>query len=205
MLGAVIKFINKDNADKEVAKHNEIIEEYKTISEQMRKTNDELGLMLSEDTSKMGEQQLAFIRALAETRGMFQSQMKEILSVVGGSPVIEYATPHNPQEYKQERKRAITHGKKSIEPKRPIRQIGFNVNSKDELIDTILESVKSAGDKIPSKSSLVDITNRRHKSIYETTMKDLRGMGIVEYKRGSGYYMAVDKDVAQREIFEAYN
>lgn len=42
MLGAVIKFINKDNADKEIAKRSEIIEEYVNISERMREDNNKL-------------------------------------------------------------------------------------------------------------------------------------------------------------------
>jgi len=42
MLGAVIKFINKDNAQKEIAKHSEIVEEYVSISEQMKQDNEEL-------------------------------------------------------------------------------------------------------------------------------------------------------------------
>jgi hypothetical protein len=204
MLGAVIKFINKDNADKEVAKHSEIIEEYKSISEQMRTTNDELGLMLSNDTKRMGEQQLAYIQALAETRNMFQAQMGQILSTLSDSPMINHIPINkmpNPKELSQVDTKYAEHQAQQ----KPMKRIGFNIEDKDDLIKNILDNVERSGDKLPSKTNLIDIKNRRHKNLYEKTMRDLKGMGVVEYKRGSGYYMAVDRDTAKQEIFEAYN
>ena len=41
------------------------------------------------------------------------------------------------------------------------------------------------------------------KKIYESTMRELKGLGLVHFERGYGYYMAVDKDVARAELNEA--
>jgi hypothetical protein len=75
------------------------------------------------------------------------------------------------------------------------RQIGFRM-SRDDLIDTILDNVYSVGDKIPSKRTLVNTNNRNETKVYESTMKDLKQMGVVEFQRGKGYFLAVDYNTA---------
>jgi DNA-binding GntR family transcriptional regulator len=132
--------------------------------------------------------------------------MGQILSTLSNSPMINQIPIDSMPNHKELSRVTTKYAEHQVqqEPK-PMKKIGFKINDKDDLIKNILDNVEKSGDKLPPKTSLINIKNRRHKTIYEKTMKDLKGMGVVEYKRGSGYYMAIDKDVAQREIFEAYN
>ena len=208
MLGAVIKFINKDNADKEVAKHSEIIEQYEDMSEQMRKTNDDLGLMLSRDIESSGKQNLAFVHAMAQNREMFQGQMNEILKMFAQTQTFNFNQPHFNQALHaqnvpvQPTQQVAQHQEPQQEEYKPMKKIGFAVNNRDDLINKIFEDVESRGDKLPSKTSLVNTQKRNETKIYENTMRELKAVGIVDYKRGKGYFLAVDKDVAKRELHE---
>ena len=316
MLGAVIKFINKDNADKEVAKHSEIIEQYEDMSEQMRKTNDDLGLMLSRDIEQSGKQNLAFVSAMAQNREMFQSQMNEVLNMFAQTqtfsfnqpmfnqvqqpqftqPTQQVAQEPQPQPTKapqmgfikdqetvddlekrlslkrvftgsnnngsifaylykgyliQNNKEAIiTQPKKGqiqqkenlywgmyfIEPSKynknhkPLykgkqtelyrlidivdswdsssgmesqqRTIGFAIKNRDDLINKIFKDVEGKGEKLPPKPTLVNIKNRTETKIYETTMRELKDIGVVNYKVGQGYFLAVGKESAMHILHE---
>jgi hypothetical protein len=104
MLGAVIKFISKDNADKEVAKHSEIVEEYIQISEQMKQDNEELTKQLSssvqaqsqsnqavmqlvtEDLKQSSAQNIQFIHAIAQNKNEIMQHMNEVLTMIATQP-----------------------------------------------------------------------------------------------------------------------
>ena len=209
MLGAVIKFINKDNADKEVAKHSEIIEQYEDMSEQMRKTNDDLGLMLSRDIESSGKQNLAFVSAMADNREMFQSQMNEILKMFAQTQTFNFNQPHFNQALHaqsvpiQPTQQAAQHQEPQQEEYKPMKRIGFAVNNRDDLINKIFKDVEGKGEKLPSKTSLVDIHKRSETKIYENTMRELRDIGIVDYQRGKGYFLAVGKESAMQTLHES--
>ena len=178
MLGAVIKFINKDNADKEVAKHKEIVEEYESISEQMRKTNDELGLMLSRDIEAVGDTNVAYVKALAENRKQFQAQMNEVLKLFAQTQPLNFSMPQPMPQIAQEQP----------QPKK-VRKIGFEgALSKEDLKEIALNNANSNG-KLPSKTSLVNIKDRNQTRIYETAMRELREEGLITFKKGKGYYL----------------
>jgi len=192
MLGAVIKFINKDNAQKEIAKHSEIIEEYESISEQMRKTNDELGLMLSKDIGQAGATNVAFIHAIAQNRQMFQSQMNEVLQLMAGSQPLSFAGIGMPQvqptreEYIQE------------EPKR---KIGFNVtDSKESMLQALYNNgAISAGSKLMPKSSIVNTKKRQENQRATNYYKEFERLRIIENRglgRNGGYYATTDYQTA---------
>ena len=177
MLGAVIKFINKDNADKEVAKHKEIVEEYESISEQMRKTNDELGLMLSRDIEAVGDTNVAYVKALAENRKQFQAQMNEVLKLFAQTQPLNFSMPQPMPQFAQE-----------AQPKKT-RRIGFEgALSKEDLKEIALSNANSNG-KLPSKTSLVNVKDRNQTRIYETAMRELKEEGLIEFKKGKGYYL----------------
>jgi len=204
MLGAVIKFINKDNADKEVAKHSEIIEQYEDMSEQMRKTNDDLGLMLSRDIEQSGKQNLAFVSAMADNREMFQRQMNEVLNMFAQTQTFSFNQPmFNQVQQTQFTQPTAQQVEQHQEPEhKPMKKIGFAVNSRDDLINKIFKDVESKGEKLPSKTSLVNTGKRSETKIYETTMRELKDIGIVDYQRGKGYFLAVGKESAMHILHE---
>jgi len=196
MLGAVIKFINKDNADKEVAKHGEIIEEYESISEQMRKTNDELGLMLSRDIESAGNQNVAFIHAMAENRQMFQSQMNEVLQLMASSQPLSFNMPMPQVQAKRE--------ELTEEPKR---QIGFSVtDTKESMIQALYaDGAISVGNKLTPKSSIVNTKKRQENQRATNYYKEFERLGIIENRglgRNGGYYAVADYKTALDTIRE---
>jgi hypothetical protein len=183
MLGAVIKFINKDNANKEVAKHSEIIEEYESISEQMRKSNDELGLMLSHDIESAGNQNVAFMKAIANNRTMFQGQMNEIMEVMANTPTFSFNQPQvqGKEQYKEQPKE---------------RKIGFQAQSDSELLRALYEGVKKE-DKLVSKSKVINPNVRREDEQIRGVYSKLQEVGAIEFKPSKGYYAKVDYSTAQ--------
>jgi hypothetical protein len=71
-----------------------------------------------------------------------------------------------------------------------------------QIVNAILDSVEKAGDKTPPKSSLIDTRSRRQKEAYETAMRSMMKMNVVDYYAGKGYYMAVDKETAHNLLFK---
>lgn len=181
MLGAVIKFINKDNANKEVAKHSEIIEEYESISEQMRKSNDELGLMLSQDIESAGNQNVAFMKAIANNRTMFQSQMNEIMEVMANTPTF-----------------AFNQSTQSPHVEQPVeRKIGFQANSEEELVKSLYGAGSvSGGNKLVSKAKIINPNNRKEDEQIRGVYSKLQEAGAIEFKQSKGYYAKVDYQTA---------
>jgi hypothetical protein len=61
--------------------------------------------------------------------------------------------------------------------------------TEDELRNTLLDGLKS-GDKLLSKTSVIDVNNRGEKKIYEDLMHQLDKVEkIVIFKKGSGYFL----------------
>jgi len=192
MLGAVIKFINKDNADKEVAKHSEIMESYENMSEQMRKTNDDLGTMLSKDVERAGKQNVAFIKAMADNRKMFQEQMNEVLGMMSSTPTFNFSQPM-PKPIKA----TVTAQHQEEQP----RPIGFREHSKEKLVKGLFQDgYLKENDKLTSKSMLINSKDRTEDKFYKEVMKELATNGVVEFKAGHGYYAKVSFDEALRVI-----
>lgn len=191
MLGAVIKYINKDNADKEVAKHSEIVEEYESISEQMRKTNDELGLMLSRDIEAVGDTNVAYVKALAENRQMFQNQMNEVLKLFSQSQPLNFTMPQPMPQVAQHQ-----------EPtEAPQRKIGFQANSKEEMLSILFGNGEiKPSEKLAPKSLVVDITKRQENQRLTDFYKELVSVGVIENRTGKGYYATADYQTALSAI-----
>ena len=64
------------------------------------------------------------------------------------------------------------------------------------MINLILDNVSNVGDKISPKTQLVDVKKRSETKMYETAMKELTALGVVDYKRGRGYFLSMDIDKA---------
>jgi len=193
MLGAVIKFIHKDNAQKEIAKHSEIIEEYESISEQMRKTNDDLGLMLSRDIEQAGVTNTAFIQAIAQNRQMFQSQMNEVLNAFANSQPINFTGMPMPQ----------VQAKREEYQEEPKRQIGFKAPNKEQMLTALYaDGTIAPSEKLAPKSLVVDVKKRVENQRLTDFYKELEQNDIVEFKRGLGYYAVADYQTALSTIRE---
>lgn len=187
MLGAVIKFINKDNADKEVAKHKEIVEEYESISEQMRKTNDELGLMLSRDIEAVGDTNVAYVKALAENRQMFQAQINEVLKLFSQTQPLNFSMPQPVPQVAQYQ-----------EPtEAPQRKIGFQLQSEEELIKALWNEGKiKEGKKLTPKSKVINPNNRKQDEHIRALYTTLQEAGAIEFKPSRGYFAKTDLQTA---------
>jgi predicted RNA-binding protein len=199
MLGAVIKFIYKDNAQKEIAKHSEIIEEYVEISEQMKQSNEDLTKALSEvaqaqsDSSKQttefltkdlrtsSENNMKILKAVAENRDIMIAQMYEAIEMMAKTSMPNF-TPQAQFE--------------RVAYQEPQRVKQIEANSKTDMINLILNNVSNVGDKILPKTQLIDVKKRSETKMYETAMKELTDLGVVDYKRGRGYFLSVDIDKA---------
>jgi len=198
MLGAVIKFIHKDNAQKEIAKHSEIIEEYESISEQMRKTNDDLGLMLSRDIEQAGATNVAFIHAIAQNRQMFQSQMNDVLAIMANSQPLAFSGMGMPQ---------VQAKKEEYQTEEPKRQIGFSVtDTKESMIQALYaDGAISVGNKLTPKSSIVNTKKRQENQRATNYYKEFERLGIIENRglgRNGGYYAVADYQTALSTIRE---
>ena len=198
MLGAVIKFIYKDNAQKEIAKHSEIIEEYVEISEQMKQSNEDLTKALSNvaqaqsDSSKQttefltkdlrtsSENNMKILKAVAENRDIMISQMYEAIEMMAKTSMPNFAPQAQFERVAYQ----------ESQPKQ------IEADSKTDMINLILDNVSNVGDKISPKTQLVDVKKRSETKMYETAMKELTDLGVVDYKRGRGYFLSMDIDKA---------
>ena len=173
MLGAVIKFINTDNAKKEIAKHSEIIEEYVEIAEQMRadnealtknlshvvkgqsKSNQQVMQMISDDMQETASLNIQFIEAIAQNKRQTMQQMNQVLEAInrGTAPSfnLKQTTQHLPQHQEES-------------PQRPI---GFRAESKEALIRGLYQDgYLKEDDKLTSKSMLINPKDRTEDSFY---------------------------------------
>ena len=198
MLGAVIKFINTDNAKKEIAKHSEIVEEYIEISEQMKQDNEELTKnlsnvvkgqsesnqqvmqMISDDMRESAKLNIQFIQAIAQNKNDTMVQMNQVLQMISSSTAQNFNQPTQVvAEQKQEK------------------VIGFRIESDEDLVRNLFQNgYLKEGDKLTSKTMLIDVNNRTESDKYREVMKTLKDSGVVEFKRGSGYYALSGVDTA---------
>jgi hypothetical protein len=200
MLGAVIKFINKDNADKEVAKHSEIVEEYVQISEQMKQDNEELTKQLSssvqaqsqsnqaimqlvtEDLKQSSAQNIEFIHAIAQNKNEIMQHMNEVLTMIANQPNSSFSSFNQPLPQ---------------EPTEPTRKIGFQAQSNMEIVSKLFNegNVKNKG-KLISKTKIIDVRNRTEDRNYKDVTSQLLEAGAISFKTGHGYYAVADYQTA---------
>ena len=90
---------------------------------------------------------------------------------------------------------------KSISPK-PTNRVSRLILNRDDLISKIFKGLEAKGDKVPPKQTLVNTKHRSETKIYETTMRELKDIGIVDYQRGKGYFLAVGKESAMHILHE---
>ena len=203
MLGAVIKFINTDNAKKEIAKHNEIVEEYVEISEQMKADNEELTKnlsnnikaqseanqsvmkMISEDMQETANLNIQFIKAIADNKRETMKQMNEVLQMINSSVVPSFGMTQ-PQELNYQ------------EPQE--RKIGFMANSKEEMINALYKGgAVQEGGKLAPKSAVVNTKKRQQNQKLTDFYKELEQLGVIENRglgRNGGYYAVTDYQTA---------
>jgi len=206
MLGAVIKFINTDNAKKEIAKHSEIVEEYIEISEQMKQDNEELTKnlsnvvkgqsesnqnvmkMISDDMRQSANLNIQFIQAIAQNKRDTMQQMNQVLQMINSStvPTLDIKQVQTVAHHQEEQ---------------PQRKIGFIASSEEDLVKGLFQDgYLKANDKLTSKTMLIDINNRTEDKTYKEVMRKLSTHGIVEFKRGHGYYATETKGTLENAL-----
>jgi len=206
MLGAVIKFINADNAKKEIAKHSEIVEEYVEISEQMKQDNEELTKnlsnvvkgqsesnqnvmrMISDDMRQSANLNIQFIQAIAQNKRDTMQQMNQVLQMINSSTVPTLGTKDV---------QAVVHHQEE----QPKRQIGFQAQSKEQMIQALYRNGDiTEGEKLAPKSEVVNIKKRQENQKLTDFYKELEQLGVVEHRRGRGYYAVADYQTAINNI-----
>jgi len=165
MLGAVIKFIVTNNADKEIAKHSEIIEEYISISEVMKTTNISLTQNMAAIAQQNADNNLKTIELMANMNNQINSKIYQFMDLMSKQNFNNVETP-------QPQKKQVTNEQRS---------------QKDFIIN-LFKNVKKAGDKLESKSNLINVDNRAEDRFYKEIMSELTRLNVVEYKKGHGYY-----------------
>ena len=206
MLGAVIKFINKDNADKEIAKHKEIVEEYVAISEQMKADNEELTKnlsstvqaqsqsnqqvmqMMSDDMKQTSAQNVQFLQMMAQNKQQTMQQLNQVLEYVAkGNQIDPYAMQTIPTQ--------------PTEPIQEERKIGFKMQSEEELIKALWNEGKiKEGKKLTPKSKIINPNNRKQDEHIRALYTTLQEHGAVEFKPSKGYYATADYQTALSAI-----
>lgn len=197
MLGAVIKFINTDNAKKEIAKHSEIVEEYVEISEQMRADNEELTKnlsnvvkgqsqsnqqvmeMISNDMRESSNLNIQFIQAIADNKRETMMQMNRVLQMVNSSTV---PTMNISQE---------------VAEHQPQREIGFRANSKEEIITRLFQGgAVEADEKLTTKEKVVGKPSRSRNEAVSEVYKILVDRGAIKRDGNKGYFAKTDYQTA---------
>ena len=207
MLGAVIKFINTDNAQKEIAKHSEIVEEYVEISEQMRNDNEELTKnlskvvkgqsesnqqvmeMISNDMRESAKLNIQFIQAIADNKRETMQQMNQVLQMINSSTVPTMNAP-----YLQE----------LAEPKEVIeRQIGFRTNSKEEIVTRLFQGgAVEKDEKLTTKEKVVGKSSRSRNEAVSEVYKILVNKGAIKRNGNKGYFAKTDYQTALKMLGE---
>ena len=167
MLGAVIKFIVTNNADREIAKHSEIIEEYINISEVMKMTNISLTQNMAMIAQQNADNNLRTIEMMANMNNQINGKIYDFMGQI-----------HN-----QEMSVNSTKKVKVDEPRR----MGFVAN-KEEIVSKLFDGGNlSNGDKLIGKADVVNIKDRSQEKLYREVLQELKNEGIVTYAVGTGY------------------
>ena len=204
MLGAVIKFINTDNAKKEIAKHSEIVEEYVEVSEQMKRDNEELTKnlanvvkgqsesnqqvmkMISDDMRESSKLNIQFINAIAQNKQETLQQMNQVLQAVNRSTIPTFDQPmQEVAEYKEA----------------PTRQIGFKANSKEEIVTRLFQGgAVEADEKLTTKEKVVGKASRSRNEAVSEVYKILVNNGAIKRDGNKGYFAKTDYQTALRML-----
>jgi len=168
MLGAVIKFIVTNNADKEIAKHSEIIEEYINISEVMKSTNISLTQNMAMIAQQNADNNLRTIEMMASMNNQINNKIYDFM----GQLNTQNMGINNTQKDKIE------------EPRR----MGFRTQTKEDIRETLLHNYDNNG-KIISKPNVINIENREEDKLYKMVTKELVQEGLISYKNGYGYFI----------------
>jgi len=167
MLGAVIKFIVTNNADKEIAKHSEIIEEYISISEVMKSTNISLTQNMAMIAQQNADNNLRTIEMMASMNNQINSKIYDFM----GQLNTQSMSMNNTQKVKVD------------EPRR----MGFVAN-KEAIVSKLFDGGNlSKGDKLVGKADVVNIKDRSQEKLYREVLQELKNEGIVTYAVGTGY------------------
>jgi len=165
MLGAVIKFIVTNNADKEIARHSEIIEEYISIAEVMKSTNNSLSKNMALIASQNAENNLQTIEMMAAMNNQINAKIYSFMSLM------------NNQNFQ------------NFEPqKQPKKVSNIEEKTEEQFLKALYKNVEKVGDKLESKSNLINVDNRGEDKFYKSIMTKLVDNGVIEYKKGHGYY-----------------
>lgn len=167
MLGAVIKFIVTNNADKEIAKHSEIIEEYISISEVMKMTNISLTQNMAMIAQQNADNNLRTIEMMANMNNQINGKIYDFMGKMNNHEM----SVNNTQKVKV------------AEP----RQMGFVAN-KEAIVSKLFDNGNlSNGDKLVGKADVVNIKDRSQEKLYREVLQELKNEGIVTYSVGTGY------------------
>jgi len=161
MLGAVIKFIVTNNADKEIAKHSEIIEEYISISEVMKMTNISLTQSMATVAQQNADNNMRSIEMMAQMNQQINDKIYGYMN--------QFNKPSS-----------------SSEPKQP-RKVGF-LTDKSQIVARVFDGGNiPAGSKLIGKSSVINTKNRSEEKLYRDVMNELKESNLVTYTVGTGY------------------
>ena len=168
MLGAVIKFIVTNNADKEIAKHSEIIEEYINISEVMKMTNVSLTQNMAMIAQQNADNNLRTIEMMSAMNNQINSKIYDFMGQM-----------HNGE--------MSVNNAKNVKTNEP-RQMGFRTQTKEQIRATLLSNYDENG-KIISKPNVINIDNRDEDKLYKMVTKELVNEGLINYRNGHGYFI----------------
>jgi len=168
MLGAVIKFIVTNNADKEIAKHSEIVEEYINISEVMKLTNASLSENMAMIAQQNANNNLKTIEMMASMNNQINAKIYDFMGQM-----------HNGE--------MSVNNAKNVKTNEP-RQMGFRTQTKEQIRATLLNNYDENG-KIISKPNVINIDNRDEDKLYKMVTKELVSEGLINYKNGHGYFI----------------
>jgi len=150
MLGAVIKFIVTNNADKEIAKHSEIIEEYINISEVMEMTNISLTQNMAMIAQQNADNNLKTIELMVNMNNQINAKIYDFMGQIHNQEM----SVNNTQEIKVE------------EPRR----MGFIANKHQIVSKLFKDGELKAGDKLVGKADVVNIKNRTEEKLYREVL-----------------------------------
>lgn len=165
MLGAVIKFIVTNNADKEIAKHSEIVEEYINISEVMKVTNIALTQNMAMIAEQNANNNLKTIEMMATMNNQINEKIYNFMGQMDNQEIVS----------------------KKVKVNEP-RKMGFIASNRDEIINKLFDGGKiGKGEKLVGKNEVVNVKNRSEEKLYREVLSELKSVGLVEYSVGHGY------------------
>jgi DNA-binding transcriptional regulator YhcF (GntR family) len=89
-----------------------------------------------------------------------------------------------------------------MEEVRPHHKMGFAANlNQAEIVKALYGNGEiKEGDKVVSKTKIIDVKNRTQDRAYKEVVKKLSDSGVVEFKRGYGYYARAGYETALKAI-----